>query len=64
MVNTMGSSLRLSLVVFVVAFLANVVVQGLWPDRGIDWYAAVVIAAATAVALAVVDRLFFRRRGQ
>lgn len=60
----METSLRLSLVAFVVAFLANVVVQGLWPDRGIDWYPAVVIAAATAVALVVVDRFFFRRRSQ
>ncbi|NIA24413.1 MAG: hypothetical protein GWP04_02470 [Gammaproteobacteria bacterium] len=60
----MGHSLRLALVVFVSAFLVNVVVQGLWPDRSIDWYAAVVIAAATAAALAVVDRFFSRQTGR
>jgi len=60
----MGHSLRLTLVVFVSAFLVNVVVQGLWPHRSIDWYVAVVIAAATAVALAVVDRFLSRQSGR
>ncbi|NOY56557.1 MAG: hypothetical protein GXP34_11290 [Actinobacteria bacterium] len=60
----MGRSPRLALVVFVSAFLVNVVVQGLWPHRPIDWYAALVIAAATAVALVVVDRFFSRQTGR
>ncbi|GBD85407.1 hypothetical protein BMS3Abin02_01812 [bacterium BMS3Abin02] len=60
----MGRSLRLALVVFVSALLANVGVQGLWPHRSIDWYVAVVVAAATAVTLVVVDRFSSRRIGR
>lgn len=45
-----------ALTVFVAAFVVHVVVVGLWPDSSVDWYTALVIAAATATVLTFVQR--------
>lgn len=53
------SKLAFAIVVFVAAFLANVIVVALWPDSTVEWITSAVIAAATAAALTLV----YRRRG-
>lgn len=52
----MSSWLGFALVVFITTFVANVVVVAIWPDSDVEWATSAVIAASTAIALALVYR--------
>jgi len=50
----MARRLRFGALVFVTAFVVNVVVVAVWPDGDVDWVTSAVVAAATAIALTAI----------